>query len=470
MRISLRNVVIFTSLSLFVCITFVLHRSIDVGPLQKISLSQNEKISLEKVEEKLRKVEDQIATNNVVMQKMRDKLRREMEIIRNSKQLTGEEKDGQLMIEDNEKGVLLPPKRREQIVREAQNEQKAIERAQDEEQARRGVIPMPPESSAEVGNNLKQGGKAAVVHSQLHRTPVNTIYHANKNFCASQMNITRPSDDIQMLDVYEKLSFEDRDGGVWKQGFDISYSSAEVKRQPTLEVIVVPHSHNDPGWIRTFEEYFHMQTKDILDLMLKHLNSQDSMRFIYAEISFFELWWRYLNDQQRAGVKTLLENGRLEIVTGGWVMTDEANSHYFAIITELFEGHEWLKNNIGSDHRPKTHWSIDPFGLSPTVAYLMNRANVSNAVVQRVHYSVKKFLAETKQLEFRWRQLFAGESSDTDMITQVMPFFSYDVPHTCGPDPAICCQFDFRRLPKRDIDCPWKLPPVLIDDANVAER
>jgi alpha-mannosidase II len=43
----------------------------------------------------------------------------------------------------------------------------------------------------------------------------------------------------------------------------------------------------------------------------------------------------------------LLDNGQFEIVTGGWVMTDEANSLYFATIVELFEGHEWLRNQLG---------------------------------------------------------------------------------------------------------------------------
>lgn len=28
-------------------------------------------------------------------------------------------------------------------------------------------------------------------------------------------------------------------------------------------------------------------------------------------------------------------------------MTDEANAHYFSIITELMEGHEWIRNHLG---------------------------------------------------------------------------------------------------------------------------
>ena len=45
--------------------------------------------------------------------------------------------------------------------------------------------------------------------------------------------------------------------------------------------------------------------------------------------------------------RLIVDTKQLEIVTGGWVMTDESNSNnYFSIIEQTVLGHEWLKTHI----------------------------------------------------------------------------------------------------------------------------
>ena len=245
-----------------------------------------------------------------------------------------------------------------------------------------------------------------------------------------------------------ELPFDDPDGGAWKQGWDVQ------PKQGPIEIFVVPHSHCDPGWIKTFDEYFQSQTRRILDTVFAALKTDARRKFIWAEISYFEWWWREKTEDVRRDFRKLLQNGQFEFVTGGWVMPDEANSNLYALNVQLDEGHAWLKKTFGI--KPEYGWSIDPFGYSPTTPYLLKKRGFKGMLIQRVHYAVKRELARKQQLEFDWRQTWDNEGKH-DLFTHLMPFYSYDIPHTCGPDPSVCCQFDFKRVGKGKgwTGCPW---------------
>lgn len=109
----------------------------------------------------------------------------------------------------------------------------------------------------------------------------------------------------------------------------------------------MPHSHCDPGWIHTFEGYFNQATKHIINTIISILDTHKKYKFVWAEMSFLSLWWDQASADQRQLLKKLLNNKQLEIVTGGWVMNDEANTHYFAMIDQLIEGHQFIDNNLG---------------------------------------------------------------------------------------------------------------------------
>lgn len=85
-------------------------------------------------------------------------------------------------------------------------------------------------------------------------------------------------------------------------------------------------------------------------------------------------------------------------------MPDEANSHWLSILQQLTEGQTWLKIHLNVT--AVSSWAIDPFGHSAVMPLLLKAAGFQNHLIQRTHYSVKKYLARKQDLEFKWRQLW----------------------------------------------------------------
>ena len=144
-----------------------------------------------------------------------------------------------------------------------------------------------------------------------------------------------------------------------------------------ITVHIVPHTHDDAGWLNTFQEYYdgkgdlNISVSHILDNMVFSLNEKLDRTFIYVEIAYFEKWYVNQTEVVRQQVKDLIKEGRLEFINGGYVMHDEAATYYQHMIDQMRLGLLFLKKEFNII--PDIGWYIDPFGHSAS--------NVSNDIL-----------------------------------------------------------------------------------------
>uniref|UniRef100_A0A8C5FYM6 Lysosomal alpha-mannosidase n=1 Tax=Gouania willdenowi TaxID=441366 RepID=A0A8C5FYM6_GOUWI len=91
----------------------------------------------------------------------------------------------------------------------------------------------------------------------------------------------------------------------------------------------------------------HAGVQYILDSVVDQLLKNPDRRFIYVETAFFYRWWKQQSSSMRQTVKQLVNEGRLEFVNGGWCMSDEATTHYSAVIDQMTMGLRFLNDTFG---------------------------------------------------------------------------------------------------------------------------
>nr|CAI5837109.1 unnamed protein product [Callosobruchus analis] len=253
----------------------------------------------------------------------------------------------------------------------------------------------------------------------------------------------------------------------WDKTFEDRYKRLKMNpERPPLKVIIVPHSHNDPGWLKTFEHYFRYSSLPIMNNMVGKLQQYRNLTFIWSEAAFLAAWWEEAHPSKQRALRELVRSGRLEITTGGWVMTDEANVHLYAMVDQLIEGHQWLWSNLGI--RPVSGWSVDPFGHGSTVPYLLASSGINGTVIQRIHYAWKQWLALKQYGDFRWAPAWSPSPPSATLLTHNQPFDIYSIKHSCGPQPYVCLNFDFRKVQGEYTEYSLKAQPVT--DKNVKEK
>jgi lysosomal alpha-mannosidase len=194
----------------------------------------------------------------------------------------------------------------------------------------------------------------------------------------------------------------------------------------------------------------------ILDSVVIALDENPDRRFIYVEIAFFWRWWiqqtqdvrdkvtGFVNEGNILQTKCLvfqlflqhqiLSIGRLEFISGGWCMNDEATTHYSSIIDQHTLGAQFLRDQFGDCARPKIGWQIDPFGHSREQASLFAQMGFDGLFIGRADYQDIQTRNSTKTMEMVWKA--SKNLADKGWL------FTGILPHGYGPPTTFC--FDFR--------------------------
>uniref|UniRef100_A0A3B4WRF5 Lysosomal alpha-mannosidase n=1 Tax=Seriola lalandi dorsalis TaxID=1841481 RepID=A0A3B4WRF5_SERLL len=202
-------------------------------------------------------------------------------------------------------------------------------------------------------------------------------------------------------------------------------TSCHATKPNMLNVHLVPHTHDDVGWLKTVDQYFYGDRNDIqhagvqyiLDSVVDQLLKNPDRRFIYVETAFFYRWWKRQSSSAQQTVKQLVNEGRLEFVNGGWCMSDEATTHYSAVIDQMTIGLRFLNETFGACGRPRVAWHIDPFGHAREHASMFAQMGYDGFFFGRLDYQDRMHRMVQKEQELLWRASDSLTPPTADLFT-----------------------------------------------------
>ena len=127
---------------------------------------------------------------------------------------------------------------------------------------------------------------------------------------------------------------------------------------------MIPHSHDDVGWLWTYDELYQGTGKGrsnpacvkcIINSTSQHIQDKPDRTFQYVEMAFFKRWWHDEGFKNAEMFKNLLKNERrIDFLGGGMCSNDEATAYYDDIIRNFQLGHRFLLEEF--DFKPSINW------------------------------------------------------------------------------------------------------------------
>ncbi|XP_068622155.1 lysosomal alpha-mannosidase-like [Battus philenor] len=196
-----------------------------------------------------------------------------------------------------------------------------------------------------------------------------------------------------------------------KQKTECGYKQCPQTRDGALNVHLIPHSHMDAGWVKTYDEYYYgtrtsvstANVQLIYHSVLSELLHDKRRKFTFSETVYFWRWWKEQRPATRATFRALVAEGRVEFAGGGWVQNDEATTDYLQIIDQYTWGLRKLNDTLGPCGKPKAAWQVDTYGHTREQASLLAQMGYDGLFIGRVDHKERESMIEEDRMEFMWR-------------------------------------------------------------------
>ncbi|KAI8796766.1 lysosomal alpha-mannosidase [Biomphalaria glabrata] len=209
-----------------------------------------------------------------------------------------------------------------------------------------------------------------------------------------------------------------------------SFKTCPAVKEGYLNVHIVPHSHTDVGWLKTVDQYYTGEipadigqelgcVRCTLESTIRELEKNKDRRFVFIEMKYFSRYWNEIKDSERELIRTLIRERRLELVGGGWVMSDAGVTMYNDIIDQHTLGFDFIADTFGSCAQTRTGWHVDQFGHSREHASIFAQMGFDSLFVSRIDFEDLAERKRTKNMEFVWYTSPLNLRNRSSLFTQV---------------------------------------------------
>jgi alpha-mannosidase len=164
--------------------------------------------------------------------------------------------------------------------------------------------------------------------------------------------------------------------------------------KPKTKVWIVPHTHFDVEVFITKEETLDIGFSNLI-LALKLFRSDPKFRFVLDQTSYIEPFLKAY-PEEREFFQRMIEEGRLEITGGMYIMPDVNIPSGESFIRQIALGKKYCRKELKVD--PRCGWTIDTFGRHPQMPQLMKKCGFDYDAFQRL-------MKKESPSEFLWQGL-----------------------------------------------------------------